>query len=122
MALTLALACGDHEVHVPDLTHGQLCPRAIVETYTAPPDRCLRLDDQNGLTLFRAAESDDCGGPPCLRLTPGQTGYALEKIRPGTPAVWSFWIDSCDAVLFCPHSAVCDTEPERCGPAPNQSH
>jgi hypothetical protein len=110
----LVLACGE----LPEITGGQLCPRVATESHTAGPDVCVRLDDQNGMTLFRLSTSEDCGGPPCLRLTPGQTGYVLEKLAPSTPAVWSYWVDSCENIPFCPHSEICDEQPERCGPPP----
>ncbi len=91
----------------------------IVETYTAGPLECVRLDDRNGLTLFKLADSDSCGGPNCLHFSNGQTAYALEKIKPGEPAQWSFWRGSCADILFCEGEPVCDEHPELCGPPPN---
>ncbi len=92
-------------VHVPELTDG-LCARVETEAYTAGENECLLLEDLNGLTLFKYETSESCGGPPCLRLEPGQTGYVLEKARPGTPAQWQVTRGVCAAVPQCGESVT----------------
>jgi hypothetical protein len=97
-AALLLCACS-YTAH-PPLLNG--CPRVEVEAYTAGALECVLLEDTNGLTLFRLESSESCGGPACLRLDPGQTGYALEKIRPGPEAEWSVLQDACAEVPRCP--------------------
>ncbi len=94
----LLVACG-YDTHVPNITN--LCPRAEAEAYTAGPDECVTLWDTNGLTLFKLDTSDSCGGPPCLELGPGETAYALEKIKPGPPAQWAWYRGPCESAPTC---------------------
>jgi hypothetical protein len=117
-AVLLLAACSDLATHAPDLGH--LCSRAVVAEYTAPPGECVRLDDANGRSLFRLSTSEDCGGPACIRFGDGQTALVLEPLAPGPQAEWFFWQGPCGEVPWCEHSAVCETEPEKCGPAPTR--
>ena len=87
-------------MHPPDILSP--CPRAVVEVYTAPADGCVTLWDVNGLTLFKLETSDSCGGPDCLELGAGETGYALEKLKPGTPAQWAWYVGPCESAPSCP--------------------
>lgn len=86
----LCLACSS-SAHAPDLSgylDGDACGRVPVATYTAGAD-CLKLEDVHG-ALFRMADSTSCGGPPCVLLKPGETAYALEKVKPAAEgASWS---------------------------------
>lgn len=86
----LSLSCAPQ--HVPSLL--DTCPRVEVAAYTAETG-CLLLRDQAN-TLFKLDTSESCGGPPCLLLEPGQTGYALEKVRPGFPATWTVTPGDCE--------------------------
>jgi hypothetical protein len=95
----LLVGCG-YDTHVPNIT--DLCPRAELEAYTAGPEECITLWDVNGLTLFKLSTSDSCGGPDCLELGPGETGYALEKIKPGEPAQWGWYRGPCESAPTCP--------------------
>lgn len=97
----LALACSDVSLHSPSVLD-PFCTRVAIETYTAPAETCIRLVDANGLTLFKRSDSDSCGGPPCLRLLPGETAFVLAKLRPDTaePA-WLVEIDDCDETPEC---------------------
>lgn len=95
----LLLAC-DVEFHAPDITD-PTCARMAIAVYTAPAGKCVRLSDQNGLTLFRLAESDSCGGPSCIVLQPGQTALALRKVAPGPDPHWHIETDECDAFTTC---------------------
>lgn len=82
----LLAACGDFTTHPPDIT--ELCPRVEVAAYTAPDDGCLLLESERD-ALFRLDSSENCGGPAVLCLRPGETGYALERVRPAAPARWT---------------------------------
>jgi hypothetical protein len=96
-AALLLLGC-DLTTHPPNLL--ELCPRVEVAAYTAEAG-CVRLQDTNGMTLFRLSTSESCGGPPCLLLEPGQTGYALEKIRPSPDAEWFVEHGPCAELAAC---------------------
>jgi hypothetical protein len=83
---------------VPNLA--ELCPRAEVAAYTAPANQCIALRSVHD-TLFKLSDSDSCGGPPVLCVRPGETAYALERIKPGQPAVWSYEYNDCSALPEC---------------------
>lgn len=100
LAFGFALGAWGCSVNTPNLSQ-PFCTRVEVETHTAAEDECILLRDENGLTLFKLDTSDSCGGPPCLRLEPGQSGYVLEKLRPGPPAEWSVTRGACGAVPQC---------------------
>jgi hypothetical protein len=98
----LLLACS-LETHSPDVggyLSGDACGRVPVATYTADSE-CIRLSDWGGETLFRAAESESCGGPPCIWLAPGQTGLALEKLKDKGSAEWSVEVGDCAEIGEC---------------------
>lgn len=95
-ALLLAsVAACTIETHAPNVSE-PTCFRVPIAEYTAPPDTCIRLVDANGLTLFRRAESTSCGGPDCLVLAPGETAYALAKVKPGPEPTWRVEVGDCD--------------------------
>ena len=96
----LALACSDYGyvMHAPSLDG---CTRVAVAEYTAGAGECVKLSDVNGKTLFKAGTSESCGGPPCVGLQPGETGYALEKAKPGERAEWSVERGPCETVMRC---------------------
>lgn len=91
----LLLSC-DLRMHPPGI---DACPRVEVEAYTAGERECVLLTSERD-TLFRLAASDSCGGPPVLCLHPGETGYALERVRPAAPAEWSVIRGPC--AVICP--------------------
>jgi hypothetical protein len=107
----LALACS-LETNVPNISDP--CSRAVIASYTAPPEECVRLDDANGLALFRLSTSQDCGGPSCIRYGEEQTAYVLEKIAPNAGAEWAMRHGPCSEIPYCRHSKLCDEEPARC--------
>ena len=94
------IAVGCSSVNPPNITQ-PLCTRVEIVALTAGDDECILLEDQNGLTLFKLDTSTSCGGPPCLRLDPGRTGYVLEKMRPGPDAQWNETRGACDVVPHC---------------------
>jgi hypothetical protein len=99
-AVPAALVAAGCNMHPPDLSE-PFCARTEVEAYSAGDAECVLLDDSNGLTLFKLETSESCGGPPCLRLEPGQVGYALEKIKPTAGAEWNVTRGACDQVPQC---------------------
>ncbi len=100
LLLTIVIAgCGDVSIHTPQPF--DRCGRVEIATYTAPADECLRLEDTSGTTLFRLSTSESCGGPPCITLQPGETGFVLERIKPDTAAAWDAQIGACDALPKC---------------------
>lgn len=107
----LCLACS-LEANVPNLSDP--CSRVVVAEYTAPAEECIRLDAANSVTLFRRADSEDCGGPSCIRVCGGDTALALEKVAPSEGADWTVRQGAPDSVPFCAHSAICEEEPDRC--------
>ena len=102
-AFLLALACSDASVHAPDvgaIVSGDPCGRVPVATYTAEQE-CVRLADMNGETLFKLTESTSCGGPPCMFLQQGESGYALARVKPGHEPEWSVEYGTCEELPAC---------------------
>jgi hypothetical protein len=98
----LAMACGDGiNIHAPNLTD-PTCSHVETYAFTAGDDTCTRLYDAHGSTLFRREGSANCGGTKCLRLEPGETGYALSEIRLTAAPEWTATIDACADVPNCP--------------------
>lgn len=100
LAAVLLAACTEIDLHAPDLG-SPTCARVEVAAYTAGDDECITLRDANGLTLFRRAESESCGGPPCLRLEPGESALVLAKMSPGPEPEWQVERDACRLVTDC---------------------
>lgn len=100
--LPLLLACSSldpdgYSAHVPSQVG---CGRVAIASYTAEAE-CLKLEDTNGRTLFKRSTSDSCGGPACLVLQPGESGYVLEKAKFGEAAEWSVQGGPCEELAPC---------------------
>ena len=95
------VACSDDRfsVHTPNLF--EQCGRMPIAEYYAETAECIRLEDANGRALFKLTTSESCGGPPCMRLNPGESAYVLEKVKPGDPAQWDVQRGPCDELPPC---------------------
>ena len=101
LILSLVACSDDISVHTPNLLEKERCGRVPIAEYSAGPDECVRVEDLNGKTLFQLTTSESCGGPPCMTLRPGETGYVLEKVKPGYSAEWDVQRGACDALPQC---------------------
>lgn len=97
----LLLACSfepsDYSAHMPVNPD---CGRVAIAEYQAEAD-CVRLSDANGRALFKLSTSESCGGPECILLKPGETGYVLEKVKLGERAEWDVQVGACDELPKC---------------------
>ena len=94
--LPLLLSCSVDVPPINGALDGDGCGRTAVAEYTAH-DGCVKLQDTNGKTLFKLDTSDSCGGPPCIVLLPGETGFALELVKLDGRGQWTVEPVSCDA-------------------------
>ena len=50
------------------------------EVFTAPDDRCVRLEPSEGELRFLADDDESCEGKACLFLHPGERGIVIGPV------------------------------------------